>query len=150
MSAASILHIQALVYAVEVEGCLCSITLEHEQHPGSPSHDETSGYVLSPSSTPLTAYQVNEENQALLDRCVNTPLLVIDDIDKAKHTDAREEVYFTIIDARTNAALPTAISTNRIEDLADYVGGAVCSRLKVGQIAVEMTGAAKEVTICLL
>ena len=40
-----------------------------------------------------------------------------------------------------NAELPTAISTNRIDELADDVGSAVCSRLKVGQIAVEMRGA---------
>ena len=53
---------------------------------------------------------------------------MIDDIDKAKHNDFREEIYFSSIDARTNAELPTAISTNRIDDIADYVGGVVCSR----------------------
>lgn len=84
--------------------------------------------------------QGNEEYHSLVERCIRTPLLVIDDIDKAKHSDFREEVYFSIIDARTNAELPTAISTNRVDELANYVGGAVCSRLKVGQIAVEMSG----------
>jgi DNA replication protein DnaC len=76
----------------------------------------------------------------LIEHAIKIPLLVIDDIDKAKWTEWREEVYFSIIDGRVNAGRPTAITTNRMEDLDSYVGGAVCSRLKIGQIAIEMVG----------
>ena len=76
----------------------------------------------------------------LVTSAIKTPLLVIDDIDKAKHTEFREEIYFEIVDERVKAGLPIAISTNRLDRIADFVGGAVCSRLKVGQIPVEMTG----------
>jgi DNA replication protein DnaC len=66
---------------------------------------------------------------------------VIDDVEKAKHSEFTEEVYFEIVDERTKAGRPIAISTNRLGDLEQYVGGAVCSRLSIGQIAVEMMGA---------
>lgn len=84
--------------------------------------------------------QRNEEYFPLIDRAIQTPLLVLDDIDKAKWSEFREEIYFAIIDERVKAERPIAISTNRLQDLASFVGGAVCSRLKIGQIEVEMTG----------
>jgi DNA replication protein DnaC len=77
---------------------------------------------------------------SLLNRAMHTPLLVIDDIDKAKATDFRQEVYFSIIDERTRRELPTAISTNRLAELESFVGGAVRSRLRIGQIDIEMNG----------
>ncbi len=81
-----------------------------------------------------------EDHRRLIDSAIATPLLVIDDIDKARHSEFRGEVYFEIVDERVKARRPIAISTNHLADLARYVGGAVCSRLKVGQIAVEMAG----------
>lgn len=83
----------------------------------------------------------NEDYFPIIDRAIQTPLLVIDDVDKAKWTEFREEIYFSIVDRRVQAGRPIAISTNRLSDLADFVGGAVCSRLKIGQIDVEMAGA---------
>jgi DNA replication protein DnaC len=71
---------------------------------------------------------------------MKTNLLVIYDLDKAKHSEFREEIYFEIIDERVKAGRPIAISTNRLDAIEDYVGGAVCSRLKIGQIPVEMRG----------
>lgn len=82
----------------------------------------------------------NEDYYELIHRAVSAPLLVIDDVDKAKPSEFREEIYFEIIDERTKAGLPIAISTNRLSELATFVGGAACSRLSIGQIAVEMTG----------
>lgn len=82
----------------------------------------------------------NEDIQGLVQRAVLTPLLCLDDIDKTKWTEWREEIYFSIIDERTKRGLPIAISTNRLEDLHLYTGGAVASRLKIGQIPVVMTG----------
>lgn len=82
----------------------------------------------------------NEDYYELVERAVKTPLFVIDDIDKSKWTEFREEIYFAIIDKRTKRGLPTAISTNRLDQLASFVGGAVCSRLQIGQIAIPMNG----------
>ena len=82
----------------------------------------------------------NEDYYAIIEKAIKTPLLVIDDIDKAKWTEWREEQYFAIIDERVKHELPTAISTNKVDELASFVGGAVCSRLQVGQIAIEMVG----------
>lgn len=74
----------------------------------------------------------------LIKKAINIPLLVLDDVDKAKHSEFREEIYFEIIDERTKAHRPIAISTNKLEHLADYVGGAACSRLGIGQTAIKM------------
>lgn len=82
----------------------------------------------------------HEDYSSIIDNAMKTSLLVIDDIDKAKHSDFREEIYFEIVDERVKAGRPIAISTNRLDELADFVGGAVCSRLKVGQIDVPMLG----------
>lgn len=82
----------------------------------------------------------NESYVSLLNRAMHTPLLVLDDIDKAKPSDFRQEIYFSIIDERVRRELPTAISTNRLAELESFVGGAVRSRLKIGQIAIEMSG----------
>ncbi|HZU00869.1 MAG TPA: ATP-binding protein [Ktedonobacteraceae bacterium] len=82
----------------------------------------------------------DEDYTNLIQKAIQTPLLVIDDVDKAKWTEFREEIYFEIIDSRVNADKPIALSTNRLDDLEKYVGGACKSRLQIGQIAVEMTG----------
>lgn len=83
---------------------------------------------------------LRESYTPLITKAISTPLLVIDDIDKAKRTDFREEIYFGIIDERVKRGLPMAISTNRLAELADFVSGAVASRLSIGQIAIEMAG----------
>lgn len=82
----------------------------------------------------------NESYSSLLLRAIRTPLLVIDDIDKAKRSDFREEIYFEIIDERSKEGRPIAISTNRLSDLETFIGGACASRLSIGQVEIEMTG----------
>jgi DNA replication protein DnaC len=81
-----------------------------------------------------------EDYYGLLHKAMTTPLLCLDDIDKTKWTEWREEIYFSIVDERTKRGLPMAISTNKLEDLHIYTGGAVASRLKIGQIPVVMIG----------
>jgi DNA replication protein DnaC len=88
-----------------------------------------------------TYIQFHDDYHSIVRQAIHTPLLVIDDVDKAKHTDFREEIYFEIVDERVKRGLPIAISTNRLSDLEQFVGGAVCSRLSIGQIAIEMSGA---------
>lgn len=82
----------------------------------------------------------HESHLPLLQKAICTQLLCIDDIDKTKLTEWREEIYFAIIDGRTKRELPIAISTNKLDELHKYVGGAVASRLKMGRTEVEMTG----------
>lgn len=77
----------------------------------------------------------------IMRKAIMTPLLVLDDVDKAKPSEFREETYYEIIDERTKHGRPIAISTNKLTDLAYYIGGAAYSRLSIGKVAVEMTGA---------
>lgn len=81
-----------------------------------------------------------EEYTPLIHIACKTPLLVLDDVDKAKPSEWKQELYFEIIDERVKRGLPVALSTNRISDLAFYVGGAACSRLSISQIDVDMNG----------
>jgi DNA replication protein DnaC len=99
-------------------------------------------FVTAPKlfSSIQTKIALHEDYSGIITSAMKTNLLVIDDIDKAKHSDFREEIYFEIIDERVKAGRPIAISTNRLDELEHYVGGAVCSRLKVGQIDVAMLG----------
>ncbi|HEY7417089.1 MAG TPA: DnaA/Hda family protein [Ktedonobacteraceae bacterium] len=82
----------------------------------------------------------HEDYNSIINNAIWTPLLVIDDVDKARYKEFREEVYFDILDGRVQRGLPTAISTNLLSDLGSYVGGACLSRLSIGQLAVEMDG----------
>lgn len=75
----------------------------------------------------------------LIRKAINAPLLVLDDIDKAKWSEFREEIYFDILDGRTKNGRPTAISTNQT-DISLYLGGACTSRLAMGLIEVDMVG----------
>jgi DNA replication protein DnaC len=82
----------------------------------------------------------HEDYTQILTSAIQTNLLVLDDVDKAEYSKFRGEIYFQIVDERVKAGRPIAISTNRLDELEKYVGGAVCSRLKVGQIDVPMIG----------
>jgi DNA replication protein DnaC len=101
-------------------------------------YEATSLFALVPDLFAAIQWRIghHEDYYDLVDKAARTPLLVLDDIDKAKHTDFREEIYLSIIDKRVNRELPTAISTNRLSELANFVGGAVASRLQIGQIAM--------------
>lgn len=107
-------------------------------------HERDKACLFSSSTKLFAAIQDKIARQesyvSLLNRAMYTPFLVLDDIDKAKPSDFRQEIYFAIMDERTRRELPTAISTNRLAELENLVGGAVCSRFKVGQIPIEMTG----------
>lgn len=76
----------------------------------------------------------------LINQVLGTPLLVFDDIDKSRPTDARWEIYWLIFDERCKAKRPTVLSTNKREELDHYVGAASVSRLSRGLVAIEMIG----------
>lgn len=71
-------------------------------------------------------------------KLTTVPFLVIDDVGKAKSSEWKSERYHEIIDERTNNKLPTGISTNKYDNLEDYVGGAAKSRLQIGRVVIEM------------
>jgi len=105
-------------------------------------HGITSLFATAPDMFSAMQQRIsqNGDYHDLVERASKIPLLVIDDVDKSKHSEFKEEIYFSIIDKRTKRELPTAISTNRLDKIADFVGGAVCSRLQIGQIAIPMNG----------
>jgi DNA replication protein DnaC len=77
----------------------------------------------------------------LLKRAISTPLLVLDDIDKPKPSEFRQEMYYQIIDGRTRRRLPMAISSNGSPTEPErHVGGAARSRLMMKLIPVQMSG----------
>ena len=76
----------------------------------------------------------------LMSQVMSTPLLVLDDIDKSRPTEARIETYWLIFDERCKAKRPTVLSTNKREELDGSIGAASVSRLSRGLVAVEMRG----------
>jgi len=77
----------------------------------------------------------------LLRRALSTPLLLLDDVDKPKVSEFRQEVYYQIIDGRTRRGLPIALSSNcSPTELTPYVGGAARSRLMAGLIPAPCSG----------
>ncbi len=83
----------------------------------------------------------DRDYQSLLKRAAQTPLLLIDDIDKPKTSEFRESLYYHIINKRTLARLPIAISCNcSLPELDRWIGGAARSRLMQGLVPVVMNG----------
>lgn len=77
----------------------------------------------------------------LFRRATSAPLLLLDDLDKLKPSEFREETLYTILNGRSVAGLPLAITSNRPPDqLTPWIGGAGCSRLMAGLIPVPMEG----------
>lgn len=77
----------------------------------------------------------------LLRRAIAAPLLVLDDLDKLKPSEFREETLYKILNGRSAAGLPLALSSNSAPDeLVRWIGGAGCSRLMAGLIPIPMDG----------
>jgi DNA replication protein DnaC len=82
-----------------------------------------------------------EDYLDLFRRATSAPLLLLDDLDKLKPSEFREETLYTILNGRTVAGLPLAITSNNPPDkLTPWIGGAGCSRLMHGLIPVPMNG----------
>jgi DNA replication protein DnaC len=80
------------------------------------------------------------DQDAILTKLCETPLLILDDLGAVRTSPFVEEVTYQLIDARYWACLPTIVTTNlptdptdpngnRIHCLADAVGGRTYSRL---------------------
>ena len=78
------------------------------------------------------------DHHSLVRRAISAAVLIIDDVDKYRHTEAREDLYYAIIDERYKAWKPTILSVNDIDRLPNYIGNAACSRLSRGLISIKM------------
>ena len=85
--------------------------------------------------------QVGQDYHELLRKAIEAPLLVLDDLDKLKPSEFREETLYKILNGRSVAGLPLAFSSNRAPDeLVRWIGEAARSRLMAGLIPVPMNG----------
>jgi DNA replication protein DnaC len=83
----------------------------------------------------------HEDYQALIRQATNTPLLLLDDLDKLKPSEFREETLYKIINGRTLAGRPLAVSANSPpEELVRWIGPAAQSRLMQTALVVLMQG----------
>lgn len=73
-------------------------------------------------------------------KAANADILFLDDVDKLKGSEWREEVYHSILDDRITAGKPTALTINNLDRLGECMGESVADRLYVGRIAVAFGG----------
>ena len=73
-------------------------------------------------------------------KAATADILFLDDVDKLKGSEWREEVYHSILDDRVNAGRPTVITINNLHRLAECMGESVADRLYIGRITVEFEG----------
>jgi DNA replication protein DnaC len=85
--------------------------------------------------------QAGQDYHELVRKAIRAPLLVLDDLDKLKPSEFREETFYKILNGRSVAGLPLAISANHAPDeLVRWIGEAGRSRLMAGLIPVPMNG----------
>lgn len=70
------------------------------------------------------------ESEKLINAAIEAPILVWDDIGKSRYSEAKESVYYRIINERSRARRPILFSSNEDEiTLSDHINGAAFSRL---------------------
>jgi DNA replication protein DnaC len=85
--------------------------------------------------------QLGQDYHELVRKAIGTPLLVLDDLDKLKPGEFREETLYKILNGRSIANLPLVLSANKAPDeLVRWIGEASRSRLMAGLIPVSMNG----------
>jgi DNA replication protein DnaC len=85
--------------------------------------------------------RLEQDYHALLRQAMTTPVFLLDDVDKPKPSDFRQEVYYRLIDGRTRVHLPLALSCNcSVVDLDRFIGGAARSRLMQDVTLLELRG----------
>lgn len=80
------------------------------------------------------------DHHTLLRRAMSAAVLILDDVDKCRHSEAREDVYYTLIDERYKSGKPTVLSLNELDDLPRHIGQAAFSRISCGLVAIKMVG----------
>jgi DNA replication protein DnaC len=85
--------------------------------------------------------QAEQDYHELLRKAIEAPLLVLDDLDKLKPSEFREETLYKLLNGRSVAGLPLALSSNNSPDaLVRWIGEAGRSRLMAGLIPLPMDG----------
>jgi DNA replication protein DnaC len=85
--------------------------------------------------------QLGQDYHELLRQAIGAELLVLDDLDKLKPSEFREETLYKILNGRSVTGLPLALSANSAPDeLVRWIGEASRSRLMAGLIPVPMNG----------
>jgi DNA replication protein DnaC len=85
--------------------------------------------------------QWGQDYHGLLRQAITAPLLLLDDVDKLKPSEFREETLYKLLNGRHVAGLPLALSSNNPpEALARWIGEGGRSRLMAGLVPVEMNG----------
>jgi DNA replication protein DnaC len=85
--------------------------------------------------------QAGQDYHELVRRAIEAALLVLDDLDKLKPSEFREETLYKILNGRHVDGLPLAFSANHAPDeLVRWIGEAGRSRLMAGLIPVPMNG----------
>jgi DNA replication protein DnaC len=85
--------------------------------------------------------QFRQDYHELMRRATRAQLLVLDDLDKLKPSEFREETLYKVLNGRSTAGLPLALSANSAPDeLVRWIGEAGRSRLMAGLIPVRMAG----------
>jgi DNA replication protein DnaC len=85
--------------------------------------------------------QLGQDYHALLRLAITTPLLLLDDMDKLKPSEFREEILYKLLNGRSVSGLPLVLSSNNPpQALARWIGEAGRSRLMAGLVPVEMSG----------
>ena len=85
--------------------------------------------------------QLGEDYHALLRQAITAPLLLLDDVDKLKPSEFREETLYKLLNGCSVADLPLVLSSNNPpEALVRWIGEAGRSRLMARLVPVEMNG----------
>jgi DNA replication protein DnaC len=85
--------------------------------------------------------ELRQDYHGLLRQAISAPLLLLDDVDKLKPSEFREETLYKLLNGRCVAGLPLALSSNNPPHaLARWIGKAGRSRLMTGLIPVPMEG----------
>ncbi len=85
-------------------------------------------------------YQQGRDPEFLYANSINTPLLALDDLGAGSWTQSRQDTIEKIMDGRSKARRATIVSTNNLDELAQFIGIRAYSRLSIEQVLVPMDG----------
>lgn len=93
--------------------------------------------VTGPDLYPSLRPRSGVDSEAVMDRYLNAPVLLIDEFGATKTTEFTEEVNWRIVDYRTRHYLPTLLTTNATSaDLEETLGESLVSRLATARRVV--------------
>lgn len=87
-------------------------------------------------------YDIKDDKEHVINRYVNTPFLVIDEIGRSDNAERERHVLYRIINGRYEKRLPTMLISNFDKvKFAEHVGAAITDRLNESCITYELTWA---------